>query len=90
MTTDPNFNPAKWMTDNFGFTADQAADYLMKAKSWGKWISTEPNGAYPIEDDVTKQFYIYGLNVDVTLPRSEMPKDFQLVLSRTVNYGRNY
>jgi len=52
--------------------------------------STEPNGAYPIEDDVTKQFYIYGLNVDVTLPRSEMPKDYQLVLSRIVNQGRNY
>jgi uncharacterized protein with ParB-like and HNH nuclease domain len=52
--------------------------------------STEPNGAYPIDDDVTKRFYIYGLNVVVTLPRSEMPKDFQLVLSRVVNYGRNY
>ena len=52
--------------------------------------TTEPNGAYPIEDDVTKQFYIYGLNVDVTLPRCEMPNDYQLVLSSIVNYGRNY
>ena len=40
--------------------------------------------------DVTKQFYIYGLNVEVTLPRSEMPKDYQLVLSHIVIYGRNY
>ena len=54
------------------------------------FYSTEPNGAYPIEDDVTKQYYIYGLNVEVTLPRSEMPKDYQLVLSHIVNYGRNY
>ena len=57
--------------------------------------STEPNGAYPIEDDVTKKYFIYGyyicgLNVEVTLPRSEMPKDYQLVLSHIVNYGRNY
>ena len=40
--------------------------------------------------DVTKQYYIYGLNVEVTLPRSEMPKDYQLVLSHIVIYGRNY
>ena len=52
--------------------------------------STEPNGAYPIDDDVTKRFYIYGLYVEVTLPRSEMPKDYRLVLSRIVNHGRNY
>lgn len=52
--------------------------------------STEPNGAYPIEDDITKQFYLYGLDVDVTLPRHEMPKDYQLVLSHIVNHGRNY
>lgn len=52
--------------------------------------STEPNGAYPIENDVTKRFYIYGLNVDVTLPRHEMPKDYRFVLSHIVNHGRNY
>jgi hypothetical protein len=52
--------------------------------------STEPNGAYPIDDDVTKRFYIYGLDVEVTLPRHEMPKDYRLVLSHIVNHGRNY
>ena len=87
MKTDPYPFRMKWVSETCGLTSDEIVSVF---DTMSKMISTEPDGAYPIEDDVTKRFYIYGLDVEVTLPRHEMPKDYRLVLSHIVNHGRNY